>query len=233
MTAPPPSGSSIAGVLDLTATVALVRAHAAEALARRRRFEVVVPGGRGPLPLFTALREGGDVSAGWRIHLSDERCVPPDDPRRNAPAIAAALGLAPDDVRLVAPPWSGDPAADAQVYAQRVAAVETFDLVVLGLGADGHTASLFPDDPTGLAPDATDALAVQVADVDPAERITLSASRLRRARTIVFVVAGDDKDAAFARVVAGADGAFPTAALAGPPCWLADLRGGSVRVTRR
>jgi 6-phosphogluconolactonase len=233
VSARPPTGTSIVGVLDLAATLSLVRSHATEAIGQRGRFDLVVPGGRGPRPLFAALRDGGDVGADWRIHLSDERCVPPDDPRRNAPVIAAALGLAPDDERLVAPPWSGAHDADANVYAKRVAAVETFDLVVLGLGADGHTASLFPDDPTGLAPDAPDALTVHVAGAEPADRITLSAPRLRRARAIVFVVAGDDKDLAFARVVDGADGDFPTAALAGPPCWIADLRGGSAGITRR
>jgi 6-phosphogluconolactonase len=233
VSARPPTGTSIVGVVDLAATLALVRSHATEALGRRGRFDLVVPGGRGPRPLFAALRDGGDVGADWRIHLSDERCVPHSDPRRNGPAIAAALGLTPDDDRLVAPPWSGAHDADAQAYAQRVAAVEVFDLVVLGLGADGHTASLFPDDPTGLAPDAPDAVAVHVADADPAERITLSASRLRRSRTIVFVVTGEDKDLALSRVSDGTDGAFPTAALAGPACWIADLRDGTAGITRR
>jgi len=213
-----------AGILDLDATGALLRQHAGDALAQRGRFDLVVPGGRGPLPLFAALRATGEVGPGWRIHLSDERCVPHDDPRRNAPGIARALGLDVEDARLVSPPWSGDDDADAAAYASRLADVDVFDLVLLNLRSDGHTASLFPDDPAGVAPDAADALAVEVTHAEPPRRITLSAPRLRRARTIVFVVAGDDKAVAFERVAAGADEALPTGALHGPTRWVADLR---------
>jgi 6-phosphogluconolactonase len=214
----------VEGVLDLEATVAHVIRAAADAIAARGMFHLVVPGGRGALAVLAALREGGHVNGSWRIHLSDERCVPLDDPARSAPAIAAALGLQPGDPRIVAPPATGDAAADASAYAAQLGAVDLFDLALLGVGTDGHTASLFPGDRTALAPDAADALCVEASGAVPPQRITLSARRLQRARAVIFVVAGEGKTEALAHIADGADTLLPTGAIVGPPRWLADLR---------
>jgi 6-phosphogluconolactonase len=68
-----------------------------------------------------------------------------------------------------------------------------FDLVLLGLGQDGHTASLFPDHSWGNAPDSPDAIAVFDAPKPPPQRISLSAQRLSQSRSVLFLICGADK----------------------------------------
>ena len=204
--------------LDLDGAVELVTHRAAEGVERRGRADVVVPGGRGPARLFAALRGRGLPGRDWHVHLADERCVPPDDPRRNAPGVAAALGTPP-----LGPPDTTAPAAAASCWSAALGAVGTFDVVVLGLGHDGHVASIFPGDAEAVATGAADAVPAGPSAPAPA-RITLSAARLRRTRALLLVVDGPGKDAAVMRVRAGTDAGLPTAALAGPPRWLVDLR---------
>jgi 6-phosphogluconolactonase len=88
--------------------------------------------------------------------------------------------------------------AGARRYAAALKEVGDFDLVLLGLGEDGHTASLFPGQALGDTPGAPDVLAVRDAPKPPAERISLSATRLSRARQVFFLVAGENKRAAVA-----------------------------------
>src|SRR6185295_18060576 len=78
--------------------------------------------------------------------------------------------------------------AAARAYCASLEAVAMFDLVLLGLGEDGHTASLFPGHDWGEAPDAPDVLAVFDAPKPPLERVSLSAARLSRAREVLFLV---------------------------------------------
>ena len=204
--------------LDLAAAVALIADRAAAAVAARGCAEVVVPAGRSPQRLFAALRARGLPGPAWRIRLADERCVPDTDPRRNGPAVAAALGAA-----VLGPPPGADASTAAAAWAADLAEVETFDVVVLGLGPDGHVAGVFPGDPGPAADGAADAVATGPAAAPPA-RVTMSTSRLRRTRTLLLVVDGPGKDDAVARVRAGGDAELPTAVLAGPPRWLVDLR---------
>jgi 6-phosphogluconolactonase len=83
--------------------------------------------------------------------------------------------------------------AAAQAYAQSLKGVGDFDLVLLGLGEDAHTASLFPGHDWGEGADAPDALAVFDAPKPPPERVSLSAQRLSRARQVLFLVTGAGK----------------------------------------
>ena len=87
----------------------------------------------------------------------------------------------------------------AAQYTYSLQDVGPFDLVLLGLGEDGHTASLFPGDDWGSDTDAPDALAIAGAPKPPAERVSLSAARLRRARNVLFLVTGASKREAVAR----------------------------------
>jgi 6-phosphogluconolactonase len=86
----------------------------------------------------------------------------------------------------------------AAAYAATLHGVGDFDLVLLGLGEDGHTASLFPDHDWGTQPAAPDALAIFDAAKPPPERVSLSATRLSRARQVIFLVAGESKHPAVA-----------------------------------
>lgn len=211
-------------MIDARPTLAGAMAELVTAVDRVARDEgvahVVVPGGRSPTRLFAALRDTGTIDARWRPHLADERCVPIDDARRNGPAVARALGL--DDhgapTTLHAPTTIGREGAEA--YAAELALVPRFAAVVLGVGADGHVASVFPGVPDALEAD-TDALVVAGPDGGP-DRITMSVPRLSRTDLVVLVVDGEDKEWAIAAVEDGA--AIPANAVVAPRRVLVDLR---------
>jgi len=81
----------------------------------------------------------------------------------------------------------------ARIYAETLQTIGDFDLVLLGLGEDGHTASLFPGHEWGSAPGSPDTLAVFEAPKPPAQRVSLSAARLSRARKVIFLISGESK----------------------------------------
>jgi 6-phosphogluconolactonase len=110
----------------------------------------------------------------------------------------------PPDRLHVMPAELGAPEA-ARRYAETLRTVGDFDLVLLGLGEDGHTASLFPDHEWGAAPDSPDTLAVFDAPKPPPQRVSLSATRLSRARQVMFMVSGESKHRAVAAWRAGKD----------------------------
>jgi 6-phosphogluconolactonase len=107
-------------------------------------------------------------------------------------------------VQVHAIPAELGPTEGARRYAALLAGVPSFDLVLLGLGEDGHTASLFPGDETGFARDAPDAVPVFAAPKPPPQRVSLSADRLGRTRHLFFLVAGADKATVLSRWRAGA-----------------------------
>jgi len=172
-----------------------VRRAAAEAIAARAEFHIVLAGGGTPERVYRALaREPMDWSR-WRIWFGDERCLAADHPERNS-VMAQRAWFAPaavpaDAIRTI-PAERGAKAA-AQAYAETLAGIDRFDLVLLGLGEDGHTASLFPGQDWGETRDAPAALAVFAAPKPPPERVSLSAWRLAQARRVVFWVTGAGK----------------------------------------
>ena len=142
------------------------------------------------------------------VYLSDERCVPPDDADSNHRMIEETL------LRTVGPTFGDHPmyvsgAAEdaAAAYRRIVADLEGLDVVHLGLGPDGHTASLFAGS-DALAVDDPELLVVASRDPNarnPHDRITLTLPALARARLVVFTVAGRAKADAFGRLAAGED----------------------------
>jgi 6-phosphogluconolactonase len=179
--------------------------HVAELLsaAARAGEEIVLTGGSTPArayELAAALEPDWSRSGVW---WGDERCVPPDDERSN-------FGLAKRTLldRLEAQParihrirGEDEPAAAAAAYEQELSGT-TLDLLLLGLGPDGHVASLFPNAP-GLAE--TERLVIDATPtLDPfVERVTMTPSALRAGRRIVFLVTGEDKAQAVADVLDG------------------------------
>jgi 6-phosphogluconolactonase len=140
--------------------------------------------------------------SGIDVWFGDERFVPVDDPDSNEGMARAVLldRVGPRSIQSMA--TAGDtPESAALAYDALVAAAPPIDLVHLGLGPDGHTASLFPGTP---ALDVTDRLVVANGDeLHPRPRVTFTFPALARSRFVVFTVAGADKREPFARIRAG------------------------------
>jgi 6-phosphogluconolactonase len=181
-----------------------------QGLQTRGRASLVATGGRSPGPVFDQLLQAPGID--WArvvVTLSDERCVGEDDPASNAAAVRARLLTGEGAKAHFLPLWPRpDPAA--------LEALLPFDAAMLGMGEDGHIASLIPGDP-GLAaamdPDAP-ALTVSVPaglGKPPLARISLTFSALLRARAVFLLVAGAAKREIITRAEAGAD--LPAAAL--------------------
>jgi 6-phosphogluconolactonase len=165
------------------------------AIAARGRFVIVLSGGNTPRAVYAMLRDADADWSHWGIWFGDERCASPDDPERNSvmarDAWLSHVAIPQDRVHVIAAELGADVAARA--YADALRDIGDFDLLLLGLGEDGHTASLFPDHDWGIAPHAPDALAVFDAPKPPPQRVSLSATRLKRAREVLFLVEGESK----------------------------------------
>ncbi|HEV2008279.1 MAG TPA: 6-phosphogluconolactonase [Burkholderiales bacterium] len=178
---------------------------AARAIERRGRFLIVLAGGNTPRGVYELLRAASTDWSRWHVYFGDERCLLPDDADRNSRMAAGAwlehVPIAPDQIHVIPAELGAETAALR--YADTLRGVGDFDLVLLGLGEDGHTASLFPGHDWGAAPDSADVLAVFDAPKPPPQRVTLSAARLSRAREVLFLVEGEAKRSAVARWRAG------------------------------
>lgn len=183
-------------------TEALERAAAAqvldaarEAIAERGVFHVVLAGGTTPRRLYERLREADADWSRWQIWFGDERCLPPDDAERNSRMAQDAwldhVPIPPGNAHVIDSKLG--PAAAAAAYAHELEGIGEFDLVLLGLGEDGHTASLFPGRDWRAATGLPAALAVFNAPKPPPERVSLSPQRLSTARRVFFLVTGEGK----------------------------------------
>jgi len=174
-------------------------------IAERGRFQVALAGGNTPRRLYERLRDLDTDWSAWHIYFGDERCVPAGDERRND-VMARAAWLDHVAIGKIHPmPAERGPASAAQDYARLLASNDKLDLCVLGMGEDGHTASLFPGHDLGAAGDAPPVLAVLDAPKPPPERVTLSLRTLNASRHLLVLIDGQGKRNAVARWRAGAD----------------------------
>jgi 6-phosphogluconolactonase len=186
---------------------ALITAAAREAVAARGRFVVAVSGGHTPWVMLRALA-GEDVPwDGLHLVQVDERVAPAGDPDRNWSHLRESLldraPLRPDQAHAM-PVESPDLPAAAARYAQTLGEIAgqppVLDLVHLGLGPDGHTASLVPGD---LVLDVTDADVTLTGVYQGRRRMTLTYPVLNRARRVLWVVTGGEKAVMLGRLSAG------------------------------
>ena len=184
-----------------------IAAEARSGVAARGRFTMAVSGGRTPWLMLRALADEDVPWAGVQVVQVDERVAPDGDPDRNLThlreSLLARVSLRSDQVHTM-PVEVTDLEAATRAYADalRSAAGEppVLDLVLLGLGSDGHTASLVPGDPSLVVTDADVALA---GPYQGRRRMTLTYPVIDRARRVLWVVTGAEKGGALQRLLSG------------------------------
>jgi len=209
---------------------------AGQAIHEGRSFHVALAGGSTPVEIYRRLTKPPHRGAiPWeriRFYWGDERCVPPDDERSNfrmaREALFEPLGIPPRQVFRMK--GEEDPVRAARSYEdtlrRRVAGrPPRLDLVLLGLGTDGHTASLFPD--TAALVQERRLVAANFVPKFPEWRITLTLRAINSARRVIFLVAGAVKAAAAAKILDKQPGyrALPASRVAprrGTLLWLLD-----------
>jgi 6-phosphogluconolactonase len=195
------------------AAAAHILSAATGAIADRGRFSLVLAGGRTPLAAYGLLIGQPTNWERWHCFFGDERCLPADHPERNSlMATRAFLARVPIPQGNVHPiPGQSGPATAALEYEQILLehARLPFDLVLLGMGEDGHTASLFPGQPI---PEDRLVMPVWGSPKPPAERVSLTPRALAATRAMLILVTGAEKAAAYAAWRAGAD--LPVAGVA-------------------
>lgn len=179
------------------AGAALVAATARDAVAARGAFHFAVSGGHTPWAMFAELAHEDVPWASVVLYQVDERVAPADDPDRNLHHLHEALGPAPAQVH---PMGVEEPDLNAAAAAYARLLPEHFDLVHLGLGPDGHTASLVPGDPVLQVSDRLVALTRPYQD---RVRMTLTYPALARARRILWLITGADKKEPLRKLLAG------------------------------
>lgn len=177
-------------------------ATAAERILALRPRTIALAGGNTPRPVYERLALSDVPWDGTEVFFGDERCVPPDDAASNYRMAHEAL-LSKVSARVHRMPGES---CDADAYERDLQSVfgqslPEFDLVLLGLGNDGHTASLFPGD---VALDVTDRWVARVERTDYS-RLTLTLPVLSAAKTAFFLVSGAAKREALSHLLNGDD----------------------------
>ena len=184
-----------------------IAVQAVRAISAAGRFLIVLAGGSTPRPIYARLVELDTPWKQWHVYFTDERCLPVGHPQRND-FMAREVWLDRVSIpagQIHAIPAELGPDAGAKKYARELASVRIFDLTLLGLGEDGHTASLFSADPTEGEPGAPDVLPVHAAPKPPASRVTLSAARLAWSNSVQLIVTGEEKRDVLTRLRNGAN----------------------------
>jgi 6-phosphogluconolactonase len=184
-----------------------------DAVAARGSATLALAGGSTPMPVYQALAA---MHLPWHAVVlvpTDERCVPRGHPASNAGAIRRAFAAAPEARVLELVPDDGDASSASLRAGGALAAVEApFDVVLLGMGADTHVASLFPG-ARGLAAALAPESVVDAVRVDPEPlppeapfpRISMTVARLRRTRGIHLLISGARKRQALQAALAAGD----------------------------
>ena len=176
----------------------LIARHARDAVAERGTCGLAVSGGSDPWPMFSQLE---DLEMDWtktEVFQVDERVAPPGSDERNLTHLIESLSIGAQGSVRPMPVTDDDLDAAADRYAESLP--EALDLAHLGIGPDGHTASLVPDDPVL---DVTDKrVAVTSGEYQGVKRMTLTYPELHRTRSLLWVVTGEEKVDALQKLIA-------------------------------
>ena len=209
---------------------------AAEAVAARSRFTVALSGGGTPTGLYRLLAQAPyrDRLPWPHIHLfwGDERCVPPDHPESNfrqaQETFISRVPIPAANVHRILGELAPDAAVQAYTTALRAffsAPWPAFDLILLGMGDDGHIAALFPGSPALNETERPVVATTGLYQDRPAQRVTLTLTAINRACDILVLVAGAAKAPAVDAVLHGSPAGLPAQQLhpvAGHLTWLLD-----------
>ena len=201
------NASFVQGAADFIADIA------AQAIAARGRFTIALSGGSTPKAIYTRLAtDEYQTRLDWsnaHIFFGDERCVPPDDAKSNYRMTREAwfdhATLPAKNIHRIR--GEDDPAREALRYEQelaqlfRTSAFPAFDLILLGMGDNGHTASLFPG--TAALRETTRWVVPQYVEVMQTWRVTFTAPLINAARHVAFLVEGANKAQMVWNVVRG------------------------------
>ncbi len=174
-----------------------------QTLKQQRYFSIALSGGNTPKLLFSVLSKGEFGAIPWDnvlLFWGDERCVPPDHPDSNFGMSSQYLlqNIVIPENNIFRIKGENEPAKEAERYSQVISehlqvsnGLPVFDLVLLGLGEDGHTASIFPDQMEMLKSDLICEVAVHPENQQ--KRISLTAKVINKARSVIFLVTGASK----------------------------------------
>lgn len=186
-----------------------------DAVEKRGRFAVALAGGSTPKGLYTLLAANAGASLPWKnmyFFFGDERHVPPDHPESNyrmaSECFFSKAAIPPGNIFRILTE-NPDAAAAAAAYeetlrdffAVKPSEIPSFDLILLGMGPDGHTASLFPD--TAALKEKSRLVVANWVEKLKTSRITLTLPVLNAARCVAFLVSGTDKAPALHEVLEG------------------------------
>ena len=165
---------------------------ASNAIEKRGQFKFVLAGGTTPEKVYRLLAKSEVNWSKWFIYHGDERCLPIDHADRNSMMVANAFlnTVAIPKNQIFDMPTELGTEQSAAAYRPIIESAMPFDLVLLGMGEDGHTASLFP----GHIHDENDVVhAIYNSPKPPAERITMSAKALSNTENLYFLITGANK----------------------------------------
>ncbi len=178
--------------------------EARNAIGDRGIFKIVMAGGSTPEHTYQYLAKGESDWSRWQVFFGDERCVESDDPMRNSQMVSKSflvnVAIPETQVHLL----HADAGFDVAItdYGKQLRRVRPFDLVLLGMGEDGHTASLFP----GVKYDIHEEMvAVRDAPKEPPERISMNYPTLNDSRKVFILIEGEGKRPAVKAWLAGED----------------------------
>ena len=187
-----------------TEAAALVLQHAAAALRQHDQFRLVLAGGSTPQQVYQILSQAAQDWTRWQIYFGDERCLPAEHAERNSHMADIAwlnhVNIPAANIHPIAAELGAEEATAR--YAPVIKNARPFDLVLLGIGEDGHTASLFPGQHHA---EAETVHAVHNAPKPPPDRVSLSRTSLSDSQQVLVLVSGAGKRDAVQRWQAGED----------------------------
>jgi 6-phosphogluconolactonase len=186
-----------------------IERSAERAIEESGQFRIALAGGSSPRTLYQRLAQSEHIDwPRWHVFFGDERAVPPDDEHSNfrmaRESLLQHVPIVPANIHRMQGELS--PAEAARRYAGELGA-QPLDLVLLGMGDDGHTASLFPGDPA--LDERHERVAASRAPVPPQARITLTFVALSEAHEVLLLVTGASKAERLRQVLAEIDSRTP------------------------